>query len=135
MYGVHITLLVINSFMSGHTHTHTDNLHRINFKKPGTCWHRPVHAWFKIHAAIMKLLPLQIFVISYHYPLICGWWQIYCTISTLPCNAALEQLCATASGLQGYKFITYMQLVCNYYLPIKLWTFGNTHHGLFETRH
>ena len=34
--------LVINSLGHGHTltRTHTDNLHRINFKKPGT--HRPV---------------------------------------------------------------------------------------------
>ena len=31
----HITPLVINSLGGGHTHTHTDNPHRINFKKPG----------------------------------------------------------------------------------------------------
>ena len=31
--------LVINSLAHGHTHTnmHTDDLHMINFKKPGTC--------------------------------------------------------------------------------------------------
>ena len=31
----HITPLVINSLGCGHTHTHTDDPHRINFKKPG----------------------------------------------------------------------------------------------------
>ena len=44
----HITPLVINSLGGGHTHTHantqihthTDDPHRINFKKPGT--HRPM---------------------------------------------------------------------------------------------
>ena len=40
----HITPLVINSLGRRHTHTHTnthtDDLHRINSKKPGVC--RPV---------------------------------------------------------------------------------------------
>ena len=48
----HIMLLVINSLEGGHTlmqtqthsnthtHTYTDDLHKINFKKPGV--HRPV---------------------------------------------------------------------------------------------
>ena len=42
----HITLLVINSLGGGHTHTHTntdthtDDPHRMNFKKPGMS--RPV---------------------------------------------------------------------------------------------
>ena len=37
----HITPLVINSLVGRHTHanthTHTDDPHRINFKKPGVC--------------------------------------------------------------------------------------------------
>ena len=45
----HIMPLVINSLGADthkqiHTHTHTDDPHRINFKKPGAC--RPVRAWF-----------------------------------------------------------------------------------------
>ena len=43
-YGVYITPLVINSLGGGHTqaNTHTDDPHRINFKKPGapTCGQR-----------------------------------------------------------------------------------------------
>ena len=39
-YGVYIMPLVINSLGGGHTHTHanthTNDPHRINFKKPGT---------------------------------------------------------------------------------------------------
>ena len=34
----HITPLVINNLGGGDTHTHTDNPHRINFKKPGVRW-------------------------------------------------------------------------------------------------
>ena len=36
--------LVINSLGHGHTNTYTDDLHRINFKKPGVLacgWHSP----------------------------------------------------------------------------------------------
>ena len=32
LHGVHIMPLVINSLGRGHTHTHTDDPHRINFK-------------------------------------------------------------------------------------------------------
>ena len=41
------------------------------------------------------------------------WWQIHCTISRVPCKAALQCLCASASGLQGYKFVKSMLLACN----------------------
>ena len=56
----HITPLVINSLGGRHTHAnththththmHTDNLYRINFKKPGTRWPRAgAYLIYKVH--------------------------------------------------------------------------------------
>ena len=46
----------------------------------------------------------------------CDGRQIHCTISRLPCKAALQCSCASASGLQGYKFVNSMLLARNYYM-------------------
>ena len=45
----HITPLVINNFRHGdtHTHAHTNDPHRINFKKQVCTGQQLTHAWFK----------------------------------------------------------------------------------------
>ena len=44
LYGVYITPLVINSPRAGTTHTCP---YRISYKKPGTHWPSPAHAWLE----------------------------------------------------------------------------------------
>ena len=121
----HIMALVINSLGHGHTHTntHTNDLHSINFKKPGvSVW--PAHARFKnvqsctCHTCVIIKFQLSCTVHSQHLLLISqlhtvtGQWcslmleHIFLMLDLMMLNLMLEHIFSQHT-MPGYKYSYY----------------------------